>query len=50
MRWAEKTYRDGDGKPTHELENLKDALTCCWKLYGDTEAAMFGPGVMHRRA
>src|SRR5256885_130066 len=25
-RWAEKNYRDGDGTPTRELDNLKDAL------------------------
>ena len=42
-RWAEKTYRDGDGKPTRELDNLKDALRPLRKLYGGTEAAKFGP-------
>src|SRR5947209_2698939 len=25
-RWAEKTYCDGDSKPTRELDNLKHAL------------------------
>ncbi len=42
-RWAEKTYRDGDGNPTRELDNLKDALRPLRKLYGVTEAAKFGP-------
>ena len=42
-RWAEKNYRDGDGVPTRELDNLKDALRPLRKLYGDTEAAKFGP-------
>jgi integrase len=42
-RWAEKNYRDADGKPTRELGNLKDALRPLRKLYGDTEAAKFGP-------
>src|SRR5438067_1501969 len=41
--WAEKTYRDSDGAPTRELDNLKDALRPLRKLYGDTEAAKFGP-------
>src|SRR5262249_12675732 len=38
-RWAEKNYLDAEGKPTRELENLKDALRPLRKLYGDTEAA-----------
>src|ERR1700683_3492430 len=42
-RWGEKTYCDGEGKPTRELENLKDALRPLRKLYGNTEAAQFGP-------
>jgi hypothetical protein len=42
-QWAEKNYRDGDGTPTRELPNLKDALRPLRKLYGDTEAAKFGP-------
>ena len=42
-RWAEKTYRDGDGAPTRELDNLKDALRPLRKLYGDADAARFGP-------
>jgi hypothetical protein len=41
-RWAEKTYRDGDG-PSRELANLKDALRPLRRLYGETEAAKFGP-------
>jgi integrase len=41
--WAEKTYRDSDGTPTRELENLKDALRPLRKLYGSTDAAKFGP-------
>jgi integrase len=41
--WAEKTYIDADGTPTRELENLKDALRPLRKLYGETEAARFGP-------
>jgi hypothetical protein len=42
-RWAETTCRDGDGAPTRELDNLRDALRPLRKLYGDTEAAAFGP-------
>jgi integrase len=42
-RWAEKTYRDPDGTPTRELENLRDALRPLRKLYGETPAAKFGP-------
>jgi integrase len=41
--WAEKTYCDEDGTPTRELANLKDALRPLRKLYGNTEAACFGP-------
>jgi integrase len=46
LRWAEKTYCDADGTPTRELANLKDALRPLRKLYGDTEAAKFGPLAM----
>ncbi len=42
-KWAEKNDRDADGAPTRELPNLKDALRPLRKLYGDTEAARFGP-------
>jgi integrase len=42
-RWAEEHYRDAEGKPSRELENVKDALRPLRKLYGETTAASFGP-------
>ena len=40
---AEVYYRDGDGKPTNELRNLRDAMGPLRRLYGRTAAAQFGP-------
>jgi integrase len=42
-RWAEEHYRDPEGNPTRELENLKDALRPLKRLYGHTPAREFGP-------
>jgi integrase len=42
-RWAEEHYRDLDGNPTRELENLKDALRPLKQFYGHTPAKGFGP-------
>jgi integrase len=41
--WAEEHYRDPEGNPTRELENLKDALRPLRPLYGHTQAKGFGP-------
>jgi integrase len=40
---AESYYRGPDGKPTPELVNMRDALRPVLRLYGNTEAARFGP-------
>jgi hypothetical protein len=40
--WAHTYYRDDDGQPTRELENLKDALRPLRQLYGHTAAQEFG--------
>ena len=32
-----------DGKPTRELDNIRDALRPIRELYGHTDAARFGP-------
>lgn len=42
-RWAEQHYRDAEGNPGRELENLKAALRPLRQLYGHTAAAQFGP-------
>src|SRR5262245_49858098 len=42
-RWAEAHYRDPEGNPTRELENLKDALRPLRQFYGPTPAKEFGP-------
>ena len=41
--WAESHYLDADGKPSRELENIKDSLRVFRRLYGKTQAATFGP-------
>jgi integrase len=41
--WAEEHYRDPEGNPARELENLKDALRPLKRLYGHTPAKGFGP-------
>lgn len=41
-RFAE-TYYVKNGKPTHELTDMKYALRPLRKLYGDTRASLFGP-------
>jgi hypothetical protein len=41
--WAEEHYRDPEGNPTRELENLKDALRPLKQLYGRALAKEFGP-------
>jgi hypothetical protein len=42
-RWAETNSRDEEGNPSREMESLKYSLRPLRKLYGDTEAARFGP-------
>ena len=42
-RHAEQHYRDPDGTPTGEVDNLRDALRPLKALYGDTPARDFGP-------
>src|SRR5262249_43554372 len=41
-RWAEGFYRNEDGEPSLELENLRAALKPLRRLYGHTQAAAFG--------
>ena len=41
--YAESYYRSPDGKPTTELDSLRYAFRPLLKLYGNTEAASFGP-------
>src|SRR5262249_19161385 len=40
---AKRHYRDGDGRPTDELDNIKAALKPLRRLYGPTIAKSFGP-------
>jgi integrase len=42
-RWAENYYRDADGESSQELDNIRLALRPLRRLYGQTEAAAFGP-------
>jgi integrase len=42
-RWAEQHYRDAQGEPSRELENIQLALKPLRRLYGHTQAAAFGP-------
>lgn len=42
-RHAETHYRTADGKPGHEVENLRDAIRPVRRLYGHTLARSFGP-------
>lgn len=41
--WALDYYRDKDGRPTGETENIKWALRPLNALFGSTSAAQFGP-------
>jgi integrase len=41
--WAEQHYRDTDGAPGRELENMRDALKPLRALHGHTDAREFGP-------
>lgn len=41
--YAESYYRNGDGTPTGELDNFRDALRPLKRLYGTLPAADFGP-------
>jgi integrase len=41
--WAERHYRDADGNPSREPENLRLALRPLKALYGHTPARDFGP-------
>ena len=42
-RWAEGYYRDDEGHPGQELDNLRVALRPLRKLYGHSPAKDFGP-------
>jgi integrase len=42
-RWAEQHYRDEEGNPGRELENVRAALRPLRQLYGHTPARQFGP-------
>jgi integrase len=41
--WAETYYRNAEGKPAQELDNVRLALRPLKRLYGHTEARDFGP-------
>jgi integrase len=41
--WAERYYRDQQGQPGLELDNVRTALKPLRCLYGHTKAATFGP-------
>lgn len=43
LRWAEGYYRTPDGKPTHEIVELRLSVRPVRELYGHTVAAEFGP-------
>jgi integrase len=43
---AVRHYRTPDGRPTRELDNIRDALRPVKELYGLTPAAEFGPLVL----
>src|SRR5882724_419724 len=43
LEHAKKHYRHYDGKPTREVDNLRDASRPLRKLYGHTPARDFGP-------
>jgi integrase len=42
-KWAEEYYRDEQGKPGQELDNIRTALKPLGRLYGASPAAAFGP-------
>jgi integrase len=42
-RWAEGYYRDADGQPARELDNIREAIKPLRRLYGLSPAAAFGP-------
>lgn len=43
LRRADEYYRRADGTPTGEAQNFKTVLRPLTKLYGDVQAAQFGP-------
>ncbi|MBA4189477.1 MAG: hypothetical protein C0467_15915 [Planctomycetaceae bacterium] len=43
MRWAFTHYRDADGQPTSEVDEIKRSLAPVRRVYGHTAAAEFGP-------
>lgn len=43
LRHAAVHYRDRDGRPTREFENVREAVKPLRRLYGHTPAADFGP-------
>ena len=45
-QWAEGHYRDADGRPGAELENIKLAVRPLRQRYGHTAAAAFGPNAL----
>ncbi len=42
-QWAERYYRNEQGEPGQELDNLRSALKPLRRLYGHERAAAFGP-------
>jgi integrase len=42
-RWAEQHYRDADGNPSRELENLRDAFKLFRAVFGHTSCCDFRP-------
>lgn len=43
MKFAETYYRDPEGGPSREVDNVREAMRPLKRLYGHTEAAAFGP-------
>jgi uncharacterized protein (TIGR02996 family) len=46
LRWADGYYRTPDGKPTHEIVELRLSVRPVRELYGHTLAREFGPKAM----
>lgn len=43
LRWALTHYRQADGSPTSEIDEIKRSIAPLRKLYGHAPAAQFGP-------
>jgi integrase len=45
--WAQGHYVQGDGSPTREADNLRDALRPLRRMFGDTPLAELGPSKLY---